>query len=467
MNKGKKLGVLLGILAAVCVITFAVSRYEEKKEDIRVSGETVLSIAPDTVTAISWETDSGALSFHREEMWKYDGDEEFPVDEDKINERLALFESFNAAFTIENADDISLYGLDAPECTINISTDDKEYTITLGDYSKMDAQRYVSFGDGNVYLAASDPTDMFSAELSRMIKNDTTPDVTKVDSISFYGSQRYDIGYDENGDSICADDVYFADGKPLDTAKVKSYLRTVSSLSLGNYATYTATEDNLDFYGLDEPTLSLNLHYTDDDGAQQSFTLGIGQNQSELEIAQKNKEEDESDVQAYARVGDSRIIYELDSNSFQALCKAGYDDLRHSELFTGDFDAVTGLEFTLDGESYAFELIEVDDGKLLSSPELIWQFNGAEIDIDSIEDALASLSADSFTTEVDAGKLELGIKILMDSETHPQLDIRLYRRDGQNCTAVIDGDVTALVARADVVDMIEAVNAIILGSGVE
>lgn len=467
MNKGKKLGVLLGILAAACVITFAVSRYEEKKEDIRVSGETVLSIAPDTVTAISWETDSGALSFHREEMWKYDGDEEFPVDEDKINERLALFESFNAAFTIENADDISLYGLDAPECTISISTDDNEYTITLGDYSKMDAQRYVSFGDDNVYLAASDPTDMFSAELSRMIKNDTTPDVTKVDSISFYGSQRYDISYDENGDSICADDVYFADGKPLDTAKVKSYLRTVSSLSLGNYATYTATEDNLDFYGLDEPTLSLNLHYTDDDGAQQSFTLGIGQNQSELEIAQKNKEEDESDVQAYARVGDSRIIYELDSNSFQALCKAEYDDLRHSELFTGDFDAVTGLEFTLDGESYVFELTEVDDGKLLSSPELIWQYNGTEIDIDSIEDALASLTADSFTTEGDTAKLELGIKILMDSEAHPRLDIRLYRRDGQNCTAVIDGEVTALVARTDVVDMIEAVNAIILGSSEE
>lgn len=467
MNKGKKLGVLLGIFAAVCVVTFAVSRYEEKKEDIRVSGETVLSIAPDTVTAISWETDSGALSFHREEMWKYDGDEEFPVDEDKINERLALFESFNAAFTIENADDISLYGLDAPECTISISTDEKEYTITLGDYSKMDAQRYVSFGDGNVYLAASDPTDMFSAELSRMIKNDTTPDVTKVDSISFYGSQRYDISYDENGDSICADDVYYADGKPLDTAKVKTYLRTVSSLSLGNYATYTATEDNLDFYGLDEPTLSLNLHYTDDDGAQQSFTLGIGQNKSELEIAQKNKEEDESDVQAYARVGDSRIIYELDSNSFQALCKAGYDDLRHSELFTGDFDAVTGLEFTLDGETYVFELTEVDDGKLLSSPELIWQYNGAEIDIDSIEDALASLTADIFTTEGDTAKLELGIKILMDNEAHPQLDICLYRRDGQNCTAVIDGAVTALVTRADVVDMIEAVNAIILGTSEE
>lgn len=466
MNKGKKLGVLLGVFVAVCVITVAVSRYEEKKEDIRVSGETVLSIDPDTVTAISWETDSGTLSFHREETWKYDGDEEFPVDEDKINERLAPFKDFNAAFTIENANDISLYGLDTPECTISITTSAKEYTITLGDYSKMDAQRYISFGDGNVYLAASDPTDMFSTELPRMIKNDTTPNLTKVDSIRFYGNERYNISYSEDGDSICADDVYFADGKPLDTDKVNRYLRTISSLALSNYATYTATDSNLDFYGLAEPTLTFNLQYANDDGSEESFTLSIGQNQSELEVARKNNE-DESSVQAYARVGDSSIIYELDADSFQALCKAGYDDLRHSALFTGDFDAVTGLEFTLDGETQVFELTEVDDGKLLSSPELIWQYNGAEIDIDSIEDALASLTAESFTTDGDTDKLELGIKILMDSDTHPRLDIRLYRRDGQNCTAVIDGEVAALVARAEVVDMIEAVNAIILGSGEE
>lgn len=128
---------------------------------------------------------------------------------------------------------------------------------------------------------------------------------------------------------------------------------------------------------------------------------------------------------------------------------------------------MTGLEFTLDGETQVFELTEVDDGKLLSSPELIWQYNGAEIDIDSIEDALASLTVESFTTVGDTDKLELGIKILMDSDTHPQFDICLYRRDGQTCTAVIDGEVAALVARAEVVDMIEAVNAIILGSGEE
>lgn len=464
MTKGKKLGVLLGVLAVACIVTFAVSHYEEKKEDIRVSGETVLTIDPDSVTAIAWETSSGSLAFHRDGTWQYDEDEAFPVDEDKINERLALFESFNAAFTIENADDISQYGLDAPECTISITTADTSYTITLGDYSKMDAQRYVSIGDENVYLAANDPSDMFSVELSRMIKNDTTPSVNKVNSINFSGSESYKISYSEESDSICDADVYFADGRPLDTAKVNSYLRTISSLGLGNYATYTATGDNLSFYGIDAPTLTITMDYTDDDGEDESFTMSIGQNQSELEIAQKNKEDDESEVQAYARVGESAIIYELDSTAFQALCKAGYDELRHGELFTGDFDSVTGLDFTLDGETYSFALTEVDTGKLLNSSELVWQYNDAEIDIDSIEDALAALKADSFTTEGATDRLELGVKIIMDNDAHPQLDIKLYRNDGQTCLAVVDGEVTALIPRASVVDMIEAVNAIILGS---
>lgn len=38
----------------------------------------------------------------------------------------------------------------------------------------MDSQRYVSIGDGNVYLAVNDPMDYFDVTLSDMILNDET-----------------------------------------------------------------------------------------------------------------------------------------------------------------------------------------------------------------------------------------------------------------------------------------------------
>ena len=96
----------------------------------------------------------------------YDYDDSFPVDEEKINELLSQFEAFGVSFIIEDVEDFGQYGLNDPVCTINIGTEDQEYTVLLGDYSAMDSERYVSIGDGNVYLVQNDPLDSFDAELS-------------------------------------------------------------------------------------------------------------------------------------------------------------------------------------------------------------------------------------------------------------------------------------------------------------
>lgn len=45
----------------------------------------------------------------------------------------------------------------------------------LGDYSPMDSQRYVSIGDGNVYLVEDDPMEEFDVELSNMLDDDDIP----------------------------------------------------------------------------------------------------------------------------------------------------------------------------------------------------------------------------------------------------------------------------------------------------
>lgn len=45
----------------------------------------------------------------------------------------------------------------------------------MGDYSSMDSERYVSIGDGNVYLVQNDPLDQFDAVLSDMIDHDDVP----------------------------------------------------------------------------------------------------------------------------------------------------------------------------------------------------------------------------------------------------------------------------------------------------
>ena len=130
MKRYKRIVVLLAVLLAACIATFAVSRYEEYREEIQNSDAVILEIDPDTVTALSWSYDETSLSFHKDETWQYDGDAAFPVDADKIADLLDQFSQFGVSFIIENVEDYAQYGLDEPTCTIDLTAGDTGYTIS-------------------------------------------------------------------------------------------------------------------------------------------------------------------------------------------------------------------------------------------------------------------------------------------------------------------------------------------------
>lgn len=71
--------------------------------------------------------------------------------------------------------------------------------------------------------------------------------------------------------------------------------------------------------------------------------------------------------------------------------------------------------------------------------------------------------ADSFTDEEAAQKEELSITLYLDNDAFPQTTIKLYRYDGSTCLATVDGKSVALVPRSRTVNLIEAVNVIVLG----
>ena len=471
MKRSKRLCILLGVLAVACVATFALSRYQAKKEQIQTNGEVVLEIPVDSVQALSWEYDGETLSFHKDDQWIYDEDEAFPVDGEKIEGLLNQFSAMGAAFTIENPEDLSPYGLSDPTCSITITTDEETYTILLGGYSTMDSQRYVSIGDGNVYLVADDPLDDFDIGLRDLLDPDDIPAFDQVSEITFTGSENYQIFYEayEDGSArtYCADDVYFVqqeDGTlPLDTDKVNSYLQTIRYLDLSDYVTYNVTDEELAQYGLDDPQLTIQVNYTeeneDGDEVSDTFTLHISRDPEELAKAEASESEDEEDTEeeitAYARVGDSPIVYRLYSESYSSLMRASCDDLRHAELFTADFADITQIDVSLEGTDYTI----TTDG---SGDDRTYAYLETEVEIDDFRDALESLQADSFTDEAPAQKEEIRLTLHLDNEAFPTVEISLYRYDGSSCLAVVDGVPTALVERSQVVDLVEAVNAIVL-----
>ena len=468
MKRSRRLVILLGLLLAACAATFGVIRYEEHKEVIRNSDAIVLEIDSDAVQTLSWEYGAETLAFHKEDTWLYDGDAAFPVDEEKIQERLELFRAFGVSFIIEDVEDYGQYGLDKPICTICLSTADETWEILLGNYSSMDSQRYVSVGDGNVYLVQNDPLDYFDAGLSDMIDHDETPDFDKVTGIRFAGTESYSITYEEDsGNTYCEEDVYFAERAgsllPLDTSRVDAYLQKISGLSLTDYVTYNATAEELETCGLDTPELTVTVDYTYEDEARneitQTFALQISRDPEEQKAAEEASDQEEGtaeeEITAYARVGDSRIVYRITANEYKALMDASYDALRHLEVLSADFSDVTQLDISLEGAAYSITAEGSGDGRTYS-------YLGEELEIGDLQSALESLKAESFTDERPTQKKEIGLTVHLDNENYPEVRIELYRYDGTNCLAVVAGTPVSLVARADVVDLIEAVNEIVL-----
>ena len=462
---------LLAVFAAVSITAVLVSRHEEKVERIKNSGETILAIPTDTVTALSWTNEEGTFSFTKDEIWTYDEDSAFPVDEEKIDELLAQFEDFAAAFVIDDVEDYEQYGLDEPVCTISITVGEESYTVELGDFSKMDEQRYVSIGDGKAYLVSHNPLDEFGAVLRDMILDDTIPEFDTAKQIAFTGTENYTITYDEDGTSICADDVYFTDGKPLDTDNVNEWLTALMGLGLTDYVSYNVTDEELQTFGLDESDLTITLDYSnsDEDGTETDFgtlVLHLSQNPEELAAYEKalaNEEDELPDVTCYARVGASQIVYSITQTEFDKLTAVSYDTLRHQKLFTADFDTVTSMDVTLEGETYTFTYNPPADEDS-EDVEGTWTYDGAEFDVYDLRTALRSLTAVSFTDETPTGQEEISLVIHLDNEDFPTFTLTLYRYDGENCLAAVDGEPAALVSRAQTVDLVEAVRARTLGA---
>ena len=89
-------------------------------------------------------------------------------------------------------------------------------------------------------------------------------------------------------------------------------------------------------------------------------------------------------------------------------------------------------------------------------------YQDQEVEITDFQTALETLAADSFTEEQPTGQEEIALTVHLDLEGQPTVSIVLYRYDGSSCLAVVDGQPTALVARSAVVDLVEAVNAVVL-----
>ena len=254
---------------------------------------------------------------------------------------------------------------------------------------------------------------------------------------------------------------------PLDTSEIETYLSTLQNMDMTEYMTYNATQEDLETYGLADPELMMEIDYTttdeDDNETSGTFVLSVSHDpsqplpeESESEATQDESEEtEEEEITAYARVGESPIVYKISTDAYKALMASSIDDFRHKEVVPANFENIAQIDIVLEDVNYTISSKGEGDDRT-------YYYGDEELEIDELQSALQALSADSFTDEEPTQREEIDLTLTLDLEGSPTVHVELYRYDGDHCPAVVDGEPISLVARDSVVDLVEAVNSIVL-----
>lgn len=462
MKRGKKLGILLLALVILCGAAFVA---KQLNTDVADAGEeedtsvTILSVDASQVTELSWEYTESLSFTYDGESWAYAGDDAFPLDESYLEAIMTALSDLSAAKAIENVEDFDQYGLADPACTVTVEAD-SQIVLTIGDESSAGDSLYVSIGDGNVYMVDVSLLDNFAYGLYDLVDTESIPTMSNVTSLTIDAeTQSLELVYLENSGLAYSDSyTWFLktgdDYTTLDTELTETLLSTFTGLSWVSCVDYNAQD--LSLYGLDSPAATITIAYTTtEEASEETFVLEIGSY---------------SDSYCYARIAGSNMVYLVDaaiSDNALYFTAAG---LLPDEVLLMDWDGVTSVDVTLDGETYTFlketSLVEDEDSEEETAEETyetIWTIEGQEVDGASIWDALDALVSTGSDSSLSADRTaEISFTIHQASDSFPEVELTFYQYDSTSCLVSLNGEVRLFVSRSDIVSLIELVNETVL-----
>lgn len=273
-RKKRKVGtllILLGVLILMLLLYFLVIN-KKKEEDKTEDAITLSTIESDKVTEISYTMNGTTLTYVKsDDVWVDKSDTKAPINQDNITNMLSQISSLSAdKMIVEDAKDLSEYGLDKPTLNIQITCDDKTtFELSLGDAMVVGSGYYAKLPDTNtVYSVAEGVYSAFNHTQKQMLAIEEFPAITTT-NITNIGVKKdgKDIFKAEYDQSAADAGEYYAwkISKPYDTVqkgdptKFESYFGSYGSVSLGECVDYNCSD--LGKYGLDTPSATIDISY--------------------------------------------------------------------------------------------------------------------------------------------------------------------------------------------------------------
>ena len=484
MRRSGRLLCLLAALAVLCAGYAVVSRVTQKEAAIETGGSfAVAEISPDEITSIAWQHEGETLSIFREDggEWRLDGIEGFPLRQDLAEEIAENIASLEATHSVTGGADPADYGLDAPEETITVqlgSGDTLDYS--MGALNEITGEYYLRFSKNEaIYTIASALDSLAPYGRAELLDAPEIPALDGATRLVIAGTDAdVEQNYFADSTGMTYTDSYHwfhvgMDGaaQPSDADRVNALLDKISALSLTDCVDYSADETALASYGLSPAQLTVTAEYPaqsaeESEPAEAAFTLLIGGQDAET-------------GEYYAALPDSQLVFRIDADTAERLLFATNDSLRADDVLLMDWTAVTGMEFTIGGESHILvrdtvetldgadaepaetagaEPVETDSAEPAetAAPETVWTLDGSRVDdekVAALEQALTALTSSGRAETAAGGAEVLRLTILRDSDSYDRVELAFSEYDAENYLYTLMGESRLLVA-ADAVDAI-------------
>ena len=398
------------VLLAVYLFLLRANYLAEHQDD----GRTVYTLESEQIERLEFTGKEGKVALvRREDGWKYEADESFPLNERFIETMLEKTSVLKAkSRVVKGRNYFEQYGLNTPSNVIRIDAGTEQKVIFLGNINNTtgDSYMYVE-GSDQIYSVDATFANLFSTGIYEMASRETLPNMTldtiigleirtgstdimftKGESIrSTSGESCWNLLWDE-GEKMVADD-----------SRVQELLAKLIGLRYEEMVQYSPDGNQLETYGMTTPTAELSIQYMDSNSQREKeFILTVGK-----------QCEGEDKYYAYAQGGAG--IYTILSESLEPFFYLAAEDFLSLDVAALQEETLAGLTIWTRNEK-----IDILIERRAASEQALYRVNGKEItqeEFNSFYYPLYALEADKRVQDLSSQlKSETVLTILYQRE---------------------------------------------------
>jgi len=161
MSRKRKMIGLSAALIVLLAMAFTIHALRQEK-NAASSAFVLFSVKKEEVVSITISYEDEVNTFAQSSgIWTLENDSDISVDQTLLNHMAYKLGRITVYKTIQPEEGLAPYGLDHPVCTVTF-TGQAVHTLSIGSVAPMDSMRYVSSGDGNIYMVDETTLDEFS-----------------------------------------------------------------------------------------------------------------------------------------------------------------------------------------------------------------------------------------------------------------------------------------------------------------